>query len=235
VVGVAIPATFRARTCALRASLDFREPFRPISTTLNVSHDADIIRRSLQRPQDFTELYERHADAVYRYAARRIDRDVAEDILSETFLVAFDRRGAFDTATESALPWLFGIATVLAGKHRRQEARAWRGLLASDAAGSVTVDEIELLGARVDAEDAIKRLATAMRKMRPGDRDVLLLFAWQELSYEQIATALEIPVGTVRSRLNRARRSLRASLHRGVSPVEEVDHGRARPAAEAAQ
>lgn len=215
--------------------LDSREPSRPNSTTPNVSHDADIIRRSLQSPEVFTELYERHADALFRYAARRIDREVAEDILSETFLVAFDRRKSFDVSAESALPWLFGIATVLARKHRREEARAWRGLMASHAATSVAVDEIELLGARVDARSAIDKMATVIRRMRPGDRDVLLLFAWQQLSYEQIATALDIPVGTVRSRLNRARRSLRAYWNRGQAPVEEVDHGRARPAAESAQ
>jgi RNA polymerase sigma-70 factor (ECF subfamily) len=199
-----------------------------------VSPDAEIIRRSLVHPEEFVEIYERHAAPVYRYAARRLGADIAEDILSETFLVAFDRRGTFDLASESALPWLFGIATILSRKHRRAEATAWRGMLAADAA-VVDVDEIELLGARMDARSTVGKLTAAIRRMRPGDRDVLLLYAWQDLSYEQIAAALEIPVGTVRSRLNRARRSLRVSVGRGEAPLEEVEHGRARSAPNPAQ
>lgn len=200
-----------------------------------MSHDAEIVRKSLQSPVAFTELYERHAATVYRYAARRTDRTVAEDIMSETFLVAFERRTSYDSAFDSALPWLLGIATTLAHKHARVEARAWKGLVAEHNAASVEPDNIERLGARIDAAASMGRVSVVMRRMRAGDRDVLLLHAWGDLTYEQIAQALEIPIGTVRSRLNRARRSLRAALDRADARTEEVDHERIDAIARASQ
>jgi len=200
-----------------------------------VSHDAEIISSSLQSPVHFTELYERHAATVYRYAARRTDRAVAEDIMSETFLVAFERRGSYDEAFGSALPWLLGIATTLVHKHARVEARAWKGLIAEHLAASVDLDDIENSAARIDASTSMRRVSSAMRRMRDGDRDVLLLHAWGDLTYEQIAVALEIPIGTVRSRLNRARRSLRTAMDRADARSKEVDHGRTDAAARASQ
>lgn len=100
----------------------------------------------MQSPVAFTELYERHAATVYRYAARRTDRTVAEDIMSETFLVAFERRTSYDSAFDSALPWLLGIATTLAHKYARVEARAWKGLLAEHRAASVQLDDNDPIG-----------------------------------------------------------------------------------------
>lgn len=200
-----------------------------------MSTDSEIIATSDGRPAAFAELYERHARAVYRYAARRTDAGVAEDILSETFLVAFERRAAYDASVPSALPWLLGIATTLIRKRSRVEARAWRGMLADHHAASVTADQVEQLGIRVDAEAAVRRLATVLKRMRREDRDVLLLYAWGHLTYEQIAAALEIPIGTVRSRLNRTRRSLRAALDRADARDTEVEHGRADTRAQLAQ
>jgi len=191
-----------------------------------VSKDPEIIAASTGRPAAFAELYERHAVAVYRYAARRTDSGVADDIMSETFLVAFERRGNYDASFDSALPWLLGIATTLIHKHSRLEARAWRGMLASHHAASVSIDQVERLEVRVDAEASVRRITAVLMRMRSGDRDALLLYAWEDLTYEQIAVALDIPVGTVRSRLNRTRRSLRAALDRAGARDEEVEHGR---------
>ncbi|MEO6115645.1 MAG: sigma-70 family RNA polymerase sigma factor, partial [Pseudolysinimonas sp.] len=98
-----------------------------------MSTDSEIIRRSQETPAAFAELYDRHAVAIHRYASRRLG-EAADDVMSETFLVAFERRAAFDPAIEDARPWLYGIATTLLKKHRRQEARAWRGLVAGGAA-----------------------------------------------------------------------------------------------------
>lgn len=192
-----------------------------------MSHDSEIIRASRDRPAAFAELYDRHAATVYRYAARRIDQGSAEDIMSETFLVAFERREAFDCSYDSALPWLLGIATTLVRKRARLEARAWKGMLAEHEAASVTADQIERMGLRIDAQSSIKKVVAAIRRMSEGDRDVLLLHAWADLTYEQIAVALGIPIGTVRSRLNRARSTLRAALDRAGIRAEEVDHERA--------
>ena len=187
-----------------------------------MSTDSEIIRRSRDTPAAFAELYDRHAVAIHRYASRRL-AEAADDIMSETFLVAFERRAAFDESATDARPWLYGIATTLLKKHRRQEARAWRGLMAGGAADRVVVAEGP--DDRLDAELGIRRLASAIRRMPARDRDALLLYAWGDLDYEGVALALDVPVGTVRSRLNRARRQLRQASGR-TAPAEEVEHGR---------
>ena len=198
-----------------------------------MSEDSDIIRRSGATPAAFAELYDRYARAVFRYAAGRVGNGYADDIMSETFLVAFERRKSFDITIGDARPWLFGIATTLMRKHSRVEAKAWKGLVA-DGAAAVPDDAIEAIGSRIDAEFAVKAIAAALRKMPTRDRDALLLYAWADLDYEGVAQALRIPVGTVRSRLNRARRTLRAANNRGSTPDQEVEHGRNNVAAETA-
>ncbi|WP_286346436.1 RNA polymerase sigma factor [Frondihabitans sucicola] len=164
----------------------------------------------------FSELYDRHAATIHRYAARRVGPQVAEDVMSETFLVAFERRGDFDITRDNAAPWLYGIATTLLKQHARQEARSWKGLLAESGA-QVGHDETIASDSRLDARNEMKRLASSLKKMNPGDRDVLLLHAWADLGYEGIAQALDLPIGTVRSRLNRARKVLRTATDRGAA------------------
>ena len=198
-----------------------------------MSSDNEIIERSRDTPGAFAGLYDRHAGAIYRYAARRLGVGVADDVMSETFLVAFERRAAFDPTVGAALPWLYGIATTLMKKHARLEAASWRGMAASGAAEVVT-DDIASLESRVDAEASVRRISSALRRMAKRDRDALLLQAWAELSYEDIALALGVPVGTVRSRLNRARRMLREAISRGQAPEMEVEHGRIDSAAQGA-
>ena len=185
-----------------------------------MTSDNEIIRRSWDNPAVFAEMYDRHATSVYRYAARRAGVDTADDIRAETFLVAFERRNRFDSAFESALPWLLGIATVLIRKQRGSEARFLRAVVASGPPATVVENHDD----RLDADLSIRALAGAIRKLPARDRDALLLYAWGDLDYEGVALALNIPVGTVRSRLNRARRVLRQSA--GVAPAQEVDRGR---------
>ncbi len=141
--------------------------------------------------------------------------------MAETFLVAFERRERFDSGYDDALPWLLGIATVLVRKHRRVEARAWQAIAASGQPEAVVEDRDD----RLDASLTVRALAAAIRRMPARDRDALLLYAWGDLDYEGVARALDVPVGTIRSRLNRARRVLRQAA--GPEPAEEVDHGRA--------
>ncbi len=189
-----------------------------------MSIDSEIIRRSQETPAAFAELYDRHAAAIHRYASRRIGQ-AADDIMSETFLVAFQRRESFDGSADDARPWLFGIATVLLNKHRRQEARAWLGIVADGLAAVGAASDDERVDDRVDADREIRALAAAIHRMPARDRDALLLYAWGDLDYEGVARALDVPVGTVRSRLNRARRQLRQASGRNA-PAEEVEHGR---------
>jgi len=186
-----------------------------------VSTDSDIIRQSRDSPRAFGELFRRHAPRLHRYASRRAGQAVADDVTSETFLVAFERRATFDHDWDDAAPWLFGIATTLIHKHHRAEARLLRTLAKAAAPDNVD-DETVRASERVDAAASVGLLASQLRKLSAADRDCLLLYAWADLSYDEIAAAMHVPVGTVRSRLNRARRLLR-----GTTTSQEMDYGRA--------
>jgi RNA polymerase sigma-70 factor (ECF subfamily) len=149
--------------------------------------------------EKFEELFELHFDAVYGYAARRIGPDLARDLASETFTRAFAARGRYDAARGDPRAWLFGIAQNLLRRHHRDEERRLRAFARLDLAAT-------------ERETADGRIADALGALALDERDVLLLFAWADLSYEDIAAALEVPLGTVRSRLHRARAHVRAAL-----------------------
>ncbi|MGO4487543.1 RNA polymerase sigma factor [Microbacterium sp. 2RAF4] len=186
--------------------------------------DSEIIQRSLQQPAAFAELFDRHARAINAFATYRIGRHGAEDVLSETFLVAFRRRADFDTDVESAAPWLLGIASRLIRRHRALEAKHWRSF-----AASISQQEHSSLGglddamSRVDAEREVQSLRTRIAALAPKDRETLLLYAWEGLTYEEIAVALAVPVGTVRSRLNRVRTRLDST--RRIQAFEQQQKG----------
>jgi RNA polymerase sigma factor (sigma-70 family) len=173
--------------------------------------DAAVIEASLREPERFSVLFDRHAPFIYRYLARRVGPDTADDLVGETFLVAFGKRGRYDTGYPGARPWLYGIATHLVGQHRREEIRRYR-LLQSAGPGPDLPDYAERVVADVTARSVRSQLAEGLAGIPGGDRDVLLLIAWEGLSYEEVALAMGIPVGTVRSRLHRARTRLRRSL-----------------------
>ena len=134
-----------------------------------MSPDSDIIRRSIEAPSAFAELFERHARVVGAFAARRVGYDAAEDILSETFLVAFRRRRDFDASWDSALPWLLGIASRLIRKHRGKEAAQWRAFEAAAASGAepATDGAIDAVGSRTDAAADLRALAPRIGALWP--------------------------------------------------------------------
>jgi RNA polymerase sigma factor (sigma-70 family) len=173
--------------------------------------DAAVIGRSCHEPEAFAELYDRHAAPIHRYVARRLGDGAADDVVAETFLAAFHGRHRYDLGQNDARPWLYGIAANMIGKHRRAEVRMWRTLArtGADPAAEGHADRVEH---RVSAAAVGRELAVALAGLAAGDRDVLLLIAWADLSYDEVAVALGIPVGTVRSRLNRARRKVREAL-----------------------
>ncbi|MFF3952964.1 RNA polymerase sigma factor [Streptomyces sp. NPDC001890] len=174
--------------------------------------DAEVIAQSLEEPEIFAGLYDRHAPDIHRYAARRLGEGAADDITADTFLVAFRSRRRFDGSRRSARPWLYGIAANLIGKHRRSEERGLRAL-ARTGQDPVAASWSERCDDRIAAQAP---LAAALAALSPGDRHVLLLVAWADLGYQEVADALGIPLGTVRSRLNRARRTVREAL--GTDP-----------------
>jgi RNA polymerase sigma-70 factor (ECF subfamily) len=189
--------------------------------------DASVIAASVGDPERFAVIYDRYAAAIHRYLARRLGVQVADDLVGETFLAAFRKRAGYDGRRVEALPWLYGIATNVVAQHRREEARAYRLLQVAPRPGDVAAPD-ERVAADATAAAQRDRLIAALADLTPGDRDVLLLIAQEELRYEQVAAALDIPVGTVRSRLHRARVTLRAALG-GTNPMnvaeDVVSHG----------
>jgi len=172
--------------------------------------DAALIERSLADPEAFAALFDRYSAMLYRYVSRRLG-EAAEDVVGETFLVAFSKRHRYDLEHRDARPWLFGIATKLVARHHRAEAARYRALRRSPVDGPVEGPD-DRVAAGVTASATRPVLAAALSGLARRDLDVLLLVAWGDLSYEEAARALGIPVGTVRSRLNRARRKVRAAL-----------------------
>jgi RNA polymerase sigma factor (sigma-70 family) len=185
------------------------------------SDDAALIERSWHEPEIFAELYDRHAVPIYRYVSRRLGEPSADDVVADTFLAAFRRRQGYDLHRPDARPWLYGIAANLISKHRRAEVRMLRAY-ARTGADPVADGHADRIDNRVTAAAIQRELAAALASLSAGERDVLLLVAWADLSYEETATALQIPLGTVRSRLNRARRKVREALG-GHDPTADTD------------
>ncbi|HEV3348529.1 MAG TPA: sigma-70 family RNA polymerase sigma factor [Methylomirabilota bacterium] len=166
-----------------------------------------MIGRSLGEPEAFGLIYDRHAPTLLRFLGRRVGARVAEGLVGELFRIAFERRETFDASRTNALPWLYGIGSNVLLKHRRAEARRLRASARMLAAGPA-VDR-RASAAALDARVLFPRVADAIETLPDPEREALLLFAWEELPYEAVAEALELPIGTVRSRLNRARARLR--------------------------
>ncbi|MFJ5955878.1 RNA polymerase sigma factor [Paenarthrobacter sp. NPDC092416] len=202
-----------------------RELFCSQRSIHSVSTDSEIIRRSRDSPAVFGELYDRHATAIYRYAARRAGDFAAEDVTAETFLVAWEHLDSYDTSRDDARPWLFGIATNLLREHHRAEAKVLR-TAAKSASREAIADDSDRIAAEVDAKIATGQIAQVLRDMAAIDRETLLLYAWADLTYEGIAQATGVPVGTVRSRLNRARQIIRAQFNLERLTETENHYGR---------
>jgi RNA polymerase sigma factor (sigma-70 family) len=170
--------------------------------------DADLVAGYRRNPELFTAVYDRYLRDIYRYVAGRLGTQVAEDIAAETFLLAFDRRDRFDPEKGDLRPWLFGFATNLVARHRRKEARHYKALARLDPAAIVEGHENRV----VTSVTAQPYLAMALASLNGGERDVLLLLALGQLSYNEIAQALGISLGTVGSRLSRARAKIQALI-----------------------
>jgi RNA polymerase sigma-70 factor (ECF subfamily) len=175
--------------------------------------DAELIADARRSSEHFATVFDRHYGRIFAYAARRLGRDLAEDVASETFLVAFSRIAGYDTARTDAAPWLYGIASNLIARHGRAERRRYEALAKLAPDGAITPHEA--VAGRLDAATAKGRLATALATLPSAERDVLLLVAWAGLSQPEVAAALDVPAGTVRSRLHRARREMRTALSEG--------------------
>ena len=174
-----------------------------------VPSDVDCVARSLSEPNAFELIFDRHHASIHKYLHRRAGRDLADELAAETFALAFERRASC-RATRTVLPWLYGIATNLLRHRRRAEIRQLRAYARSGVDRWAAYEDAA--AGRVDGSPDDGRLAHALAAMRPRERDALLLYALADLSYEEIACALEVPVGTVRTWLHRARRTAQREL-----------------------
>jgi RNA polymerase sigma-70 factor (ECF subfamily) len=197
------------------------EVLTPLPEADESTPDGLAIARSRAEPEQFALLFQRHAGVLGRYAARRLGPAAAEDIVAETFLAAFRHRDRYDVTRDDARPWLYGIAGNLIRRHARDEVRMLRAL-ARTGLDPVAESFTDRSDARMAADAARRAVAAALAALDPDQRDVVLLIAWAELTYNAAAEALGIPEGTVRSRMNRARARLRAALG-GSDPTRILD------------
>jgi len=152
------------------------------------------------------ELYDEHVDTIARYLQRRLEPERVEDAVASVFERALRSYTRYVPVHDTPLPWLFGIAANVVADNRRSEKRRLRALARLGAAA------VERTADPAGSDAVDPRLVEAMLRLKPADRETLLLVAWGELSYEETAVALGVPIGTVRSRLARARGQLSASL-----------------------
>ena len=171
---------------------------------------------SLSESSRFTAVFERHVSGIHRYLSYRVGRDLADDLTAEVFLRAFKGRRTFEASKGSVSAWLFGIATNIVRHHRRDEQRRFRldQRVLGEPGPSSGGDFADFVVSRSDLDSAIA-------KLDQKSRDVVLLVAGAGLSYEEAAAALAVPLGTVRSRLSRARNQVRSQLGPQLDPLTE--------------
>jgi RNA polymerase sigma-70 factor (ECF subfamily) len=182
-----------------------------------VDTDGTLIERSCRgRPDAFVEVVRRHEIAVHAFLARRAGPQAAADLLGEVWVRAFAGRAGYDPAYPDARPWLYGIARNVLRAH-------WRASKGDEqAAQEPAHDPWDDVAERLDSAARVRALVPAIRALPPDERDVLLLVAWEQLTPAQAAAVLGVPPGTARSRLHRARATLRLVLAGPVPAQEET-------------
>jgi RNA polymerase sigma factor (sigma-70 family) len=190
---------------------------RPVTSTTGPG-DQELWRRASDGDAAaFGELFDRHATAVYNHLFRRTANwTEAEDLTSAVFLQAWRSRGKVAIDRESALPWLLGVANHVL-RNSRRAARRYHAALARIAPDTLSAhDHADSVAAAVDDERRMAELQLAISALPRPEREVVELCTWSGLDYPAAAVALGVPLGTVKSRMHRARRRLAASL--GASP-----------------
>ena len=171
--------------------------------------DGQLIGESIEDPVRFEVVFERHYERVRRYTQRRVGDSPGEELAARTFLIAFEQRATFRTSQDSARSWLMGIATNLIRHHVRDEHTHLRIL---EAMPRETLSRAPDDEGRLAALGVWPVLSEELRVLPEGDRDAFLLSVLGDLSYEEVGSALGIPIGTVRSRIHRVRQRLRERL-----------------------
>jgi RNA polymerase sigma-70 factor, ECF subfamily len=173
-------------------------------------------------PDAFGLLFDEHARAVYNLGFRlTANWSAAEDVVSLTFLEAWRLRARIDPAGESLRPWLLGIAVNVC-RNLARASRRHQAAMSRIPPPPVVPDFADELAGRLDDTAALQLVTEALGALRRGEREIIALCVWSDLDYATAAQALGVPVGTVRSRLSRARRRLRTLVPADREPA----HGR---------
>jgi len=166
-------------------------------------------------------VYNDHASDLYGFLARRVGRDLAQDLLADTFEAAIGSVGSFDPQRGSMRTWLFGIASNLVRHHWRTEERRLRALARDAAAPATPLDPLLTTAGvidRVDAVSDVEALIAELGRLDAVDRELLALTGWESMTSAEAGAALGMPAATVRSRVRRARVRLRAATDRRGEP-----------------
>lgn len=189
--------------------------------------DDDIMGHAIGDTSRFGEIFDRYFATIHAYLTRRLDRSRADDLTGEVFRVAFDTRARYDPDLGGVRPWLYGIANNVLRRHLRDGERAERAWARLPAPAHT--DDTGRLDEQLDAQLRSALLQQALDRLLPADREALVLFAVEELTYSEIAAVMDTPIGTVRSRISRARSQLRAHLEQATTSTIEhegaTNHG----------
>jgi len=180
-----------------------------------VISDAEVIGESWTDPELFGQIFDRHFPTIHRYLARRLSRSDADELAGEVFRIAFEKRRGFDPSRESALPWLYGIASNLVLKYHRREQRAMRAMAREHSlqlAQLSTTNSEASIDSRIDAVRSHGAVVEALGHLAADERELVLLAAFAELTYRELGEATGLAEGTVRSKLSRTRTKLRERL-----------------------
>ncbi|HEY3144148.1 MAG TPA: sigma-70 family RNA polymerase sigma factor [Acidimicrobiales bacterium] len=178
------------------------------------SSDTDSVVGSVERPELLETVFDQHHGVIWAYLARRAGRERADELAGDVFVTAFARRRTFDPELGSVRAWLYGIASNLLRTRLRSEARAGKAFARAATEQVRVVTPIDETDDAFANQSRLAQVVAALAELGQVDREVLTLFAWERLSYEEIAIVLDVEVGTVRSRLSRARGRLRDSWPR---------------------
>ncbi len=179
----------------------------------SLAHESErrLWERSSTDPECFAEIFRRHAQRVHSYCFFATgDDSVADDLTSVVFLEAWRQKGRVTLLHDSSLPWLLGVARNCA-RNAARSARRHRHALAQIGAGESWRHSEEEVVDRLDARLSLEAARASLSRLSPSEREVIYLVSWCGLTYHETAQALGVPVGTVRSRLSRARERARAT------------------------
>ena len=191
--------------------------------SLGVDSDSAVVWASLDDPEQFGLLFERHHRVVWTYLARLAGPDLADELTGEVFVTAFAQRDRFDPQRGRVRSWLYGIAGNKLRGRLRSEHRARRAF-ARAAVPTFSADNTTIVDDAAALADEARQVTAAMTLLTQADRQLIMLRAWEQLSYAEMPEVLNTPVGTVRSRLSRARGRLRELLDdNGELSIKELN------------